>query len=192
MQPRKPKLKLRKMKIKINNKLVAIIFGVLFGLAPTVSLAADEAEVRGTVQKVFQQLKSGDFNAVYDSLPSSSRARTSRERFSSSLKRAQNMYSLDRIDVGQVRLAKDIAVVDTVLYGKVVAPITAEGKIVVQQYLVKEDGKWRVATGDTGTINKFLASNPAFRAKFPIRQPRVYVKQGNSWVEFAPPQRSRR
>ena len=54
----------------------------------------------------------------------------------------------------------------------------------VQQYLVREDGKWRVATGDSGTINRFLASNPAFRAKFPIRQPRVYVKQGNNWVEF--------
>lgn len=192
MQPQKPKLKLREMKIKINNKVVRIIFGVLFGLTPTVSLAADEAEVRGTVQKVFQQLKSGDYNALYDSLPSSSRARTSRERFSNSLKRAQNMYSLDRIDVGQVRLAKDIAVVDTVLYGRVIAPITAEGKIVVQQYLVREAGKWRVATGDTGTINKFLASNPAFRAKFPIRQPRVYVKQGNSWVEFTLPQRPRR
>lgn len=193
MQPRKQKLKLREMKIKINKATVAaIIFGVLFVLVPTVSLAADEAEVRGTVQKVFQQLKSGDYHALYDSLPSSSRARTSRERFSSALKRAQNMYTLDRIDVGQVRLAKDIAVVDTVLYGRVTAPITAEGKIVVQQYLVREDGKWRVATGDTGTIKKFLASNPAFRAKFPIRQPRVYVRQGSNWVEFAPGKQPRR
>ena len=101
----------------------------------------------------------------------------SRERFSSALKRAQDMYVLDRIDVGQVRVAKDIAVVDTVLYGRVVAPLSAEGKIVVQQYLVREDGKWRVATGDSGTINRFLATNPAFRAKFPIRQPRVYVNR---------------
>ena len=54
----------------------------------------------------------------------------------------------------------------------------------MQQYLVREDGKWRVATGDSGTIKRFLANNPAFRAKFPIRQPRVFVKQGNKWVEF--------
>ena len=110
----------------------------------------------------------------------------SRERFSSALKRAQNMYVLDRMDVGQVRLAKDMAVVDTVLYGRVVAPLAAEGKIVVQQYLVREDGEWRVATGDSGTINRFLANNPAFKAKFPIRQPRVFVKQGKNWVEFSP------
>ena len=146
--------------------------------------AADEAEVRGTVQRVFQQLKSRDYGALYDSLPSSSRNRMSRERFSSALKRAQDTYVLDRIDVGQVRVAKDIAVVDTVLYGRVTAPLSAEGKIVVQQYLVREEGKWRVATGDTGTIQSFLKTNPAFARKFPIKQPRIYIKQGNRWVEF--------
>ena len=183
MQPLTRKLKLKEMMI---NKpgVVGILFLALITMLP--AQAADEAEVRGTVQRVFQQLKSRDYGALYDSLPSSSRNRMTRERFSSALKRAQDMYVLDRIDVGQVRVAKDLAVVDTVLYGRVVAPLSAEGKIVVQQYLVREDGKWRVATGDSGTINRFLASNPAFRAKFPIRQPRVYVKQGNNWVEFSP------
>ncbi|MDQ3472180.1 MAG: hypothetical protein M3447_00435 [Acidobacteriota bacterium] len=171
--------------MKINKQgVVGILFLAFMLVLP--AQAANEAEVRGTVQRVFQQLKSREYGALYDSLPSSSRNRMTRERFSSSLKRAQDMYLLDRIDVGQVRMAKDIAVVDTVLYGRVVAPLSAEGKIVVQQYLVREDGKWRVATGDSGTINRFLASNPAFRAKFPIRQPRVYVKQGNNWVEFSP------
>jgi hypothetical protein len=183
MQPLKRKMKLKEMKIN-KQGVVGILFFLFMMVLP--AQAADEAEVRGTVQRVFQQLKSRDYGALYDSLPSSSRNRMSRERFSSALKRAQDTYVLDRIDVGQVRLAKDIAVVDTVLYGRVTSPLSAEGKIVVQQYLVREDGKWRVATGDTGTINRFLASNPAFRAKFPIRQPRVYVKQGNNWVEFSP------
>lgn len=191
MQPQKRKAKLREM--KINKKTVGgIIVTALVLLTANVSRASDEADVRGTVQRVFQELKSRDYNALYDSLPSSSRARMSRERFSSALKRAQDMYVLDRIDVGQVRVSKDIAVVDTVLYGRVIAPITAEGKIVVQQYLVREDGKWKVATGDSATTKRFLANNPAFRAKFPIRQPRVYVKQGNSWVEFTPPRQTRR
>ena len=186
MQPQKRKLKLKEMKI---NKQV--VFGVLLFTFMMVlpAQAADEAAVRGTVQRVFQQLKSRDYSALYDSLPSSSRARMTRERFASSLRRAQDMYVLDRIDVGQVRLAKDIAVVDTVLYGRVVAPVAVEGKIVVQQYLVREDGQWRVATGDSATIKRFLANNPTFRAKFPIRQPRVFVKQGNNWVEFSPGKR---
>ena len=189
MQPWKTKLKLIEMK-KINKQVVfGVVLSAFLLVVPVPTLAADEGEVRGTVQRVFQQLKSRDYSALYDSLPSSSRARMSRERFSSALKRAQDMYVLNRIDVGQVRLAKDMAVVDTVLYGRVVAPISAEGKIIVQQYLVREEGKWRVATGDSGTIKRFLANNPSFRAKFPIQQPRVFVKQGNKWVEFKPPRK---
>lgn len=182
MQPQTTKLKLKEM--KINKQVLTGVLVITFMMVLPAQ-AADEAEVRGTVQRVFQQLKARDYGALYDFLPSSSRARMPRERFASALKRAQEMYVLDRMDVGQVRLAKDIAVVDTVLYGRVVAPVAAEGKIVVQQYLVREAGQWRVATGDSGTIKRFLANNPAFRAKFPIRQPRVFVKQGNNWVEFS-------
>lgn len=172
--------------MKLNKTfLVAIILGVFSVLIPGATVSANQGDVRETVQRVFQQLKARDYNALYDSLPSTSRARTSRDRFASSLRRAQDMYVLDRLDVGQIRVAKDIAIVDTVLYGRVTSPIAAEGKIVVQQYLVREDGKWRVATGDTGIIKSFLAGNPEFR-KFTIRPPQVYVKQGNAWVEFSP------
>ncbi|HAF12854.1 MAG TPA: hypothetical protein DCK99_03965, partial [Blastocatellia bacterium] len=100
------------------------------------------------------------------------------------LKRAQESYNLDSINIGAVRVSGNIAVADTELYGRVITPIAAEGKIVVQQYLVREDGKWRVATGDRATIQRFLKSNPSFARKFPIRQPRLYVKQNNKWVEF--------
>jgi hypothetical protein len=115
----------------------------------------------------------------------------SRERFTNALRRAQDIYVLDRMEIGPVSVSNNLAVVDTVLYGRVLSPLETEGKIVVQQYLVREDGKWRVATGDRGTVNRFLASNPAFGRKFPLRQPRVYVKQGGSWVEFSPPRRPR-
>lgn len=177
----------------MTTKLVhaAILIGICTALSATPLYASDVTDVRGTVERVFQQLKARDYGSLYDSLPSSSRSRMSRERFASALKRAQDMYVLDRIDIGPVRIAKDIAVVDTVLYGRVVQPFETEGKIVVQQYLVREEGKWRVATGDANTTKRFLANNPAFAKRFPIKQPRVYVKQNGSWVEFAPPRPSR-
>ena len=177
--------------MKFNRMTIVIFLIATFLLTPIATRASEEAEVRGTVQKVFQQLKARDYGALYDFLPASSRTRTSRERFTKALSRAQDMYVLDRLDVGQVRVSGNLAVVDTVLYGRVVSPLEMEGKIVVQQYLVREEGKWRVATGDTGTIKRFLANNPAFGRKFPIRQPRIYVKQNNTWTEFTPP-RSRR
>ncbi|HEV7860193.1 MAG TPA: hypothetical protein VGO91_16370 [Pyrinomonadaceae bacterium] len=150
--------------------------------APAVS---DESEVRGVVQSVFEQLKSGQYGDLYDLLPNASRARISRERFTSMLQRTRNMYELERIDIGMVRTSGDLAVVDTVFYGRVLQPIQSEGKIVAQQYLVREDGKWRVATGDRATVKRFLASNPRFAQKFPVRQPRIYIKRDGQWLDIS-------
>ena len=64
-----------------------------------VANASDQADVRATVQSVFEQLKSHDYNSLYDVLPSSSRSRMSRDRFVSALQRAQDFYQLDRIEI---------------------------------------------------------------------------------------------
>lgn len=170
--------------------LMATLLCVSALAAQTSVIASDESEVRGMVQRVFQQLKERNYSALYDTLPSTSQSRMTRERFASALQRAQSMYVLDRMDIGAVRVAKDIAVADTVLYGRVVKPFETEGKIVVQQYLVREAGKWRVATGDTATTKRFLAHNPEFARKFPIKPPRVFVKQNGSWVEFSSSRRA--
>jgi len=169
------------------NKLVALVLAlvVFTGIAE----ASDASDVRSTVLSVFEQLKSRNYSGLYDLLPGSARSRMSRDRFVSALQRAQDFYELDRLEIGAVKVSGNLAVVDTVLYGRVVAPIQAEGKIVVQQYLIREDGKWRVATGDQSAVKKFLAQNPAFGKGFKIRQPRVYVKQNNQWVEFNPGRR---
>jgi hypothetical protein len=152
--------------------------------------ASDQTDVRDAVQRVFDQLKARDYGALYDVLPNSQRSRISRDRFINALQRAQEMYTLDRMDIGAVRVTGNLAVVDTVLYGRVVTPIEAEGKIVVQQYLIREDGKWRVATGDQATVKRFVSSSPGFKG-FRITSPRIYVKQDNKWIEFRPPGRQR-
>lgn len=188
------KMKKKVMKIQMMTKtsgfktpaIALLIVGTLW-LSPGGARASEETEVRGVVQQVFQQLQSRDYAAIYDSLPSSTRNRMSRERFVNALKRAQDRYVLDRINIGSVRVSGNVAVADTELYGRLTKPLEAEGKIVVQQYLVREDGKWRVATGDSATIQRFLKANPTFARKFPIRQPRIYVKQDGKWVEFNPP-----
>ena len=179
------------MRIK-TDYLAAAIVSMLLLIVASPARATEEAEVRKTVERVFQQLKSREYSALYDYLPVSSRSRMSRERFTSALKRAQDLYELDRIDVGSVRVSNKLAVVDTVLYGRVTSPFQAEGKIVVQQYLVREHGKWHVATGDRGTIQRFLGANPSFGRKFRVQQPRIYVKRDGNWVEFTPPRASQR
>src|SRR5262245_63212095 len=100
---------------------------------------ADESDVRTMFNQVFDQLKSHDYSSLYDVLPVSARSRMSRDRFVSALQRAQGIYQLDRLEVGSVRVSGNLAVVDTVLYGRVTIPVQTEGKIVAQQYLVRED-----------------------------------------------------
>ena len=171
-------------------KLVLSILVLAIGFVFVASVkASDQSDVRNMVQHVFDQLKSQNYGALYDLLPGASRNRMSKDRFVSALERAQGFYQLDRMDIGTVKVMGNLAVVDTVIYGRVVAPIQAEGKIVVQQYLLREDGKWRVATGDQSSVKKFLAENPSFSKRFKIQQPRVYVNQNGKWIEFNPGRR---
>jgi hypothetical protein len=168
----------------MNIKRATIIFFLLtLGLS---NLAAarpsDETDVRNAVQRIFNQLKSGDYESLYDSLPSSSRSRISRERLVQGLQRSQSVFQLQRIEIGAVRVSGNLAVVDTVMYAHVTQPLDADGKLVVQQYLVREDGSWRVATGDKATINNFLKNNPSFGKKFPIKQPQAFINQNGKWI----------
>jgi len=172
-----------KIKTRFSPLITGLVVVLFLGAATAVRAASPESDARAVVQRVFDQLKSGQFNSLYDNLPAASRARLSRASFNNMLQKTRSMYQLDRLDVGAVRVSNNLAVVDTVMYGRVTQPMIAEGKIAVQQYLVREDGAWRVATGDNQTIRRFLAANPAFAKRFSIRPPRVYVKQGNGWVE---------
>ena len=173
---------------KMMNKIISttvLTFALLLSVASSARvLASDEAEVRGVVQSIFQQLRSGEYEKLYDALPASSRSRISRERFADALRRSSGMYHLERMEIGAVRVSGNIAAVDTVMYGSVERPVQAEGQIVAQQYLVREDGAWRVATGDRATVRRFLAANPGFARKFPLREPRVFVKRDGQWVDL--------
>jgi len=150
-----------------------IVLSLLFltlaaGAVAVIAAPSDADEVRSSVQRIFDQLKAGQYDALYDSLPSSTRSRVSRDRFVKGLQGSRNLYQLERIEIGPPRVSGNLAVVDTTMYAHLQQPFNGDGKLVVQQYLVREDGRWRVATGDRATIDRFLKSNPAFARKFPI------------------------
>ena len=171
--------------MKIEN-LVLTLIAVLIVLGIGVAAQAapsDESDVRNTIQHVFDQLKSGEYGALYDSLPSSSRNRMSKDRFTTGLQRTSNLYQLQRIQIGAIRVSGNLAVADTTMFAHINKPFDADGKLVVQQYLIREDGHWRVATGDNATVNRFLQANPTFARRFPIKRPTAYVNQNGKWVE---------
>ena len=149
------------------------------------SAADDQAEIRGVVRQVFEQLKARQYSELYDVLPSASQRRISRDRFTRALERTSDMYELERIEIGAVRASGDIAVVETTMYGRVTRPFESDGKIVAQQYLVREDGRWRVVVGDRATVQSLLADYPGFTKKYPVRNPRIYVKRDGRWVDVS-------
>jgi len=175
------------MKTLMKSKLIILVLLFLahaVGAAPVSAAPSDTAEVHNAVQRIFDQLKGGQYEALYDSLPASTRTRMSRDRFVKGLQGTRNMYQLDRIEIGTPRVSGNLAVVDTVMYAHIQQPFNADGKLVVQQYLVREDGSWRVATGDRATIDLFLKRNPGFARKFPIRKTKAYIQQNGQWVEI--------
>ncbi|MFN2578286.1 MAG: hypothetical protein ABR607_11415 [Pyrinomonadaceae bacterium] len=161
-----------------------LVLALLLGCTAVLASPSDQSDVRAAVQHIFDQLKNGQYEALYDSLPASARTRLSRERLVSGLQRTRNLYQLQRIEIGAVSVSGNLAVVDTTMFAHIATPFDADGKLVVQQYLVREDGKWKVATGDDATINRFLKSNPGFARRFPIRKPRAFVNQNGKWIEI--------
>lgn len=163
-----------KKQMNINSRfcLLGLIAFIMIAAMPQMLLSAgrdDKDEVRRTVRRVFDQMKSHQYDALYDSLSESSRKRISRQRFTASLQRADDNYQLDRIEVGAVRVRGNQATVETVIYGRLLKPSAGEGKIVSRQTLVREDGQWKVATTSPSAG---LGSNP-----------RIYLKQDGRWVD---------
>ena len=173
------------MKTKKSRLVACVVLAIAIGVTITArTFVSDESDVRSTIQHVFDQLKSGEYGALYDGLPSSSRSRISKDRFVSGLQRTSNLYQLQRIEIGGVRVSGNLAVAETTMYAHINKPFDADGKLVVQQYLIREDGQWRVATGDNATVNRFLKANPTFARRFPIKRPNAYVNQNGKWVEI--------
>src|SRR3989442_12858943 len=118
-----------KTKTAIPILLPLLFFFVSSGIAIGRSMIepSDESDVRSAVQRIFDQLKAGQYEALYDSLPSSSRARLSRERLVKGLQGTSNLYQLQRIEIGTVRVSGNLAVVDTVMYAHIAPPFNTDG-----------------------------------------------------------------
>lgn len=148
--------------------------------------ASEEAAVRAAMERAFSQLRAGEYAALYDGLPNASRQSISRERFSEGLQRAHDSYGLElnRLDINAVHVGRDVAMVDTVMYGRVAKPIEGAGKIVARQYLVREGGQWRVAIGSRSVMQPVLARESGFARQYPAREPRIYFERNGRWIDI--------
>src|SRR5689334_16349857 len=107
---------------------------------------------RAAVQAFFTLLKTQQYQALYDYLPSQFQQQTTREQLTQSLKRLDSFITIGNLELGRVQQKGDFAVVDTTIYGKLRQPLKlngleiSEGRVATQQYLLKENSQWKVAT----------------------------------------------
>jgi hypothetical protein len=151
------------------------------------------ANPRAAVQAFFTLLKMQQYQALYDYLPSQYQQQITREQLTQSLKRLDSFITIGKLELGRVQQKGDFAVVDTTIYGKLKQPLKLngleinEGRVATQQYLLKENGQWKVATADDRTRGYFLKRNPAFSKDFQLTRSQFSFKRDGQWQAFSPP-----
>lgn len=147
---------------------------------------------RAAVQTFFTLLKTQQYQALYDYLPSQYQQQITREQLAQSLKRLEAFIVIGKLELGRVQQKGDFAVVDTTIYGRLKQPLNlngqeiSEGRVSTQQYLLKENGQWKVATADDRTRGYFLKRHPAFNKDFQLTRSQFAFKQAGKWQAFSP------
>gem|GEM_PF-1031706 len=144
-------------------------------------------DARATVLAFFSLLKSQRYSSLYEYLPSKLQEQITREQLTTSLKRLETYITIERMEIRRVQQNGDYAVIDTTIYGRLKKPLKLEteeadeGRITVQQFLFKEDNRWKVVTADNRARDYFLKRNPEFNKQFQFNLPRFEIKQEGQW-----------
>jgi hypothetical protein len=172
--------------------LVAFLFLFAMSTAPDAPAQSKPATPRSAVETFFALLKSRKYDALYDSLPSQFQQQITREQLAQSMNRLNGFLAIERLEIGRVQQRGEYAVVDTTIYGRLNQPMKLgeadirEGRVSAQQYLFREDGKWKLATADNRSQSYFLNRNPGFNKQFQLAQPRFEFKRDGKWEAAGP------
>lgn len=173
---------------KILFSFVAVIVGSTLIISTGAAQNSNRSkDARAAVNNFFSLLKARSYPALYDYLPSDLQRQITREQLSLSLRRLESFILIERMEIARVQEHGDYAIADTTIYGKLTKPMKLpneeirDGRILVQQYLFKENGQWKVASADARTQSNFLKRNPDFNKQFQVSQPKFEFKQNGEW-----------
>jgi hypothetical protein len=149
-----------------------------------------ETPIRTAIQRYFTQLKSGQYRQLYDSLPASFRQQTTREEVTESLKRLGQSLQIQRIEIGKVEQHGELAVASTTIYGRLAKPLTLngreieEGRVTSLQYLIREDGRWKIASATERALRSFFQEHPEAATRFTQSHTRFELLSNGAWVRL--------
>ena len=151
---------------------------------------SDEKAVRAAVTRFFSLLRGGRYRELHELLPSSFRSQTTPEEMERSLRRLGEFIRLESLTIGEVRLEGEVAVAETTITGRLMRQLptrpagepsarpaagVGRGRVIAWQYLVREAGRWRVASADNRSQQLFFQRHPGIREKLAVPGPRFEV-----------------
>ena len=172
--------------------LLLMVIPLCFGGSSEAIAQTKGPSARATIQSFFENLKSQRYDALYEYLPMQVQKQITREQLAFSLKRLDSILQIEKMEIGRVQQRGDFAVIDTVLYGRLKRPMKIggedayEGRVAVQQLLLKEGEQWKVITADDRTRRIYQQTNPEFERGFQFKPPRFEFKQNGAWRPFNP------
>ena len=160
-----------------------LAIGLCLATAGHAQKTGGEKAVRATVQRFFSLLKTRQYQALYDFLPLQFQKQTTREQLVASLRRLDEFLIIEKMEVGRIQQRDDLAVVDTVIHGRLKRPVNMQGReirqgrVSSQQYLIREEGKWKIATADNRSQQFFLQQHPEVKQYFQLTRPQFSIEK---------------
>ncbi|MFZ4985668.1 MAG: hypothetical protein ACOYLF_09425 [Blastocatellia bacterium] len=146
--------------------------------------------VRGAIEHYFSLLKNGHYDQIYDLLPEATQKKSSRPEMVAGLSRLAGLLRLEKIEIDRVEQKNGLAVATTTIYGTLTNPVTlngeaiSRGRIISQQYLVRERRFWKIASINERSLRLFLQENPAAGSLFPQAYTRLEVLSAGQWMKM--------
>lgn len=180
------------MSFSLESRTLVSLLALLLAITSVTAIAQTRLRgPRAAVATFFNRLKMGQYDLLYDQLPSQIQQQASKEQTIESLKRLGSFIIIERMQVSRVQQRGDFAVIDTTIYGHLKRPMKlqgeeiVDGRVSVQQYLIKEGVEWRVITADDRTRTFFLRRNPEFTRGFHLSSPQFAFRKNGTWQNLA-------
>lgn len=176
------------------NSIKIITVSIFIILSLTFSTSADTSDtkiienVELTYQMYAAALMTGDFNGAYGYLSSHVQKLINYDLFVEASIEMEKISLLKGCQLSGLKIkgkyagAKSIIYLDflpekeggNILSGKIEAPI----------YFIRENEKWKIATGEDSSIEAFLKIHPAARKLYQPFSTQAYYKQKGYWIGF--------
>lgn len=167
--------------------LLLLMLGIVREPLATVN---EETAIRGAIQRYFTLLKTGRYAQLYDSLPVSFQQQANREEVARSLGRLGEFLKLEQIEIGKIEQRGEIAVATTTILGALTRTITInnreirQGRVSSQQYLIRENRVWKIASANERTLRAFMKDHPEVEKLFPQTLTRFELLSDGKWIKM--------